>query len=107
MATPGARRPPNPLRSVFNGFAGSIVVVGGAVATIAAASTAVSSALVLRSRARRATCGCTRAASTRADFCAKLGQPEDAAVEQMRLLLENFSPALGRATALLDERGLK
>ena len=49
----------------------------------------------------------TRAASTRADFCAKLGQPEDAAVEQMRLLLENFSPALGRATALLDERGLK
>ena len=33
--------------------------------------------------------------------------PEDAAVEQMRQLLENFSPALGRATALLDERGLK
>ena len=49
----------------------------------------------------------TRAASTRADFCAKLGQPEDAAVDQMRQLLEHFSPALGRATALLDERGLK
>jgi hypothetical protein len=58
MATPGARRPPNPLRSVFNGFAGSIIVVGGAVATIAAASTAVSSALVRRHRrARNVRCG--------------------------------------------------
>jgi hypothetical protein len=50
MAT---RRPPNALRAVFTGFAGSILTVGAAIASIGLTTTTVSRALVMRHKKKR------------------------------------------------------